>query len=196
MLCVSDSIMKIGDYTVFNDDKNELGRKTFTTVWRGKRGKTEVAAKRVQPSKDTTAWREWTRQYVEGEVKALKAINHKNVVQLYDAVTEDTFLYLIMEYCELGSLHTFVIKENQLSEITTISFMKDVAEGVRCIHEKKPPLIYCDVKPDNLLVVKDSSLPAEYTLKMTDVGLARHLTTFAMCGPECFRAGVINSFLE
>ena len=177
--------MEIGGYVVdFNDEKDKLGQGAFAMVWRGKKGKTEVAVKRVPLGEDTEEDREWTRKYVDGEVEALKAINHKNVVKLLDTVKRGGLVYLFLEYCELGSLEKYVIKEKQLSEITTVSFMKDVAEAVRCMHEKRPPLIHRDIKPANLLVVKDSRMLASYSLKMTDFGTARRLTTFAetLCG--------------
>ena len=175
VLCVSDSIMENEIYPISSNDKIELGQGTFPIIARAKGLNTISVLKRIRLG-DTVEWMQWTRQYVEGEVEELKAINHKNVVKLNDVVINDRFMYLFVEYCELGSLQKFVTNEDQLTEITTISFMKDVTEAVRCIHEKSSLLIHCDVNPNNLLVVKDSSLPANYTLKITDVGLAQYFT--------------------
>ena len=40
------------------------------------------------------------KEYVFGEIKTIKSIEHENVVKCEEVIEDDNYLYLVMEYCE------------------------------------------------------------------------------------------------
>ena len=172
---ISSMVMRVDDYEAYRDDVNELGSGTFAVVCRGKHvgrpSHGDVAVKRVKLAEDTEDGRKFNG-YVEREIEILTAINHKNIVKLYYSKTVNNFKYLFLELCDERDLRKFVLKEKQVSFYSCVGFMRDIAAGLKCLHEHKPSIIHRDVKPSNMLVKKDTVL-GSHIIKLGDLGLAR-----------------------
>ena len=180
----SSMVMKVDDYEVYRDDINELGSGTFAVVYKGKHlgrpSHGEVAVKRVSLAEDTAEGRQYNR-YVQMEIEILKSIDHENIVKLYHSQTISNFKYLFLELCDERDLRKFILKEKQVPFPTCLGFMQDIAAGLRCLHEHKPSIIHRDVKPNNMLVKKDTIL-GRYVIKLGDLGLARRRDATTVCG--------------
>jgi len=76
-------------------------------------------------------------------------LNHPHIVQIYDAVVEDKFSYIVMEYVEGGTLEKFCKADNLLepSEVAEIIF-----KCVRALaFAQTLGLTHRDLKPGNIL---------------------------------------------
>ena len=63
---------------------------------------------------------------LKNEVKNMRAINHPNVVKLYDVKKSSNNFYLICEYCNNGNLENYLLsRQNKLSLLESIKIMKD-----------------------------------------------------------------------
>ena len=51
------------------------------------------------------------------EAKILKDYAHDHIVKYQDAVTERGFLYLVMEFCEMGDLAHFIRDQKTYREV-------------------------------------------------------------------------------
>eukprot|EP00043_Microstomoeca_roanoka_P011027 m.104163 g.104163 ORF g.104163 m.104163 type:complete len:813 (-) comp15067_c4_seq2:148-2586(-) len=94
---------------------------------------------------------------------------HANVVTLIGVVTRGQPVYLVMEYCEHGSLDTYLqttFQRLQLSVPSKIRMGLDIAEGMCFISSKGA--IHRDLACRNILVTLN------FTCKITDFGLARN----------------------
>ncbi|XP_046557594.1 serine/threonine-protein kinase Nek7-like [Haliotis rubra] len=105
---------------------------------------------------------------LEGELRTLTmCADHPNIVKVITARI-DVEINIQMEYCNLGTLNDYVIK-NRPGEGTLNYFMLDMARGIHHLHRQR--IIHRDIKPSNvLLVARAHHIP---TCKIADAGLAR-----------------------
>ena len=101
------------------------------------------------------------------EAQSASALNHPNIVTVYDIGTEGQAPYLVTELLEGESLSQR-LKRGKLSVNRVIDFGKQIAAGLAAAHAKG--ITHRDVKPDNLYLTKDGRV------KILDFGLAKVTT--------------------
>eukprot|EP01083_Nonionella_stella_P080590 221540_1 len=106
------------------------------------------------------------QKHVRTERDLMVNVDHWLLVRLYWSFQDDTYLYLVMEYCPGGDLMKILIKEDILSEPVTRFYMAECAAAISCLHDMD--YVHRDLKPDNMLISKDGHL------KLSDFGLAKH----------------------
>ena len=82
-------------------------------------------------------------------------LHHKNLVRLYGGVWIEGAdkLCIVLEYCKLGSLNTFLAEEAGTWEDLRHGLALDVASCLSYLHhDMKEPLIHRDMKPENVLI--------------------------------------------
>lgn len=99
------------------------------------------------------------------EVAAAGALVHPNIVTLYDAGRDGEHYYLAMELVEGITFSEEIRQAGRITPQRAIEVGASVAEALDFAHERG--VIHRDVKPANLLVLKDS------TVKVADLGIAR-----------------------
>ena len=98
------------------------------------------------------------------ELRAFAQVSSPYLVQVYDAVLQDSFMYA-MEYCPLGSL---AAPARPLGRGEVLRAMAHAARALHALHEAG--LTHGDLKPANVL-----RAPTDGG-KLSDLGLARFLT--------------------
>jgi formylglycine-generating enzyme required for sulfatase activity len=98
------------------------------------------------------------------EAKAIAALNHPNIVQIYDYGRAKDGPFLIMEYVGGGSLLDRC-RESALPLDEAIELACQLCDGLATAHDLG--IIHRDIKPANVLLTKDG-IP-----KLTDFGLAK-----------------------
>eukprot|EP00297_Palpitomonas_bilix_P004528 CAMPEP_0113878428 /NCGR_PEP_ID=MMETSP0780_2-20120614/6674_1 /TAXON_ID=652834 /ORGANISM="Palpitomonas bilix" /LENGTH=697 /DNA_ID=CAMNT_0000864891 /DNA_START=227 /DNA_END=2320 /DNA_ORIENTATION=+ /assembly_acc=CAM_ASM_000599 len=153
---------KLDDYDV----SKQIGKGKFSVVFRAKRksdGET-VALKKIQiyDMMDSKSRKKTLR-----EVQLLKSVAHHNhLIRYLDSFLENNDLYIIFEWAECGDLRTFLRKQKQpLDESTIWSFFSQMADAVRHIHSHR--VMHRDIKPANIFMA------SPHTLKLGDLGLGR-----------------------
>lgn len=43
-------------------------------------------------------------EYLKGEKKVMEAMDHRNLVKMYDFKEDDQYYYMVLEYCDGGDL--------------------------------------------------------------------------------------------
>ncbi|WRX08448.1 Protein kinase domain - like 10 [Theobroma cacao] len=102
------------------------------------------------------------------EVKALRKLNHPNIVKLKEVVRENDELFFIFEYMEHNLYQIMRERQRPLTEGEIRSFMSQMLQGLAHMHRNG--YFHRDLKPENLLVTKD-------VLKIADFGLAREVSS-------------------
>ncbi len=102
----------------------------------------------------------------ESEAKAVAAIEHSNIVKIFEIGEHDGLPYFSLEYLSGGSLATKIGgKPQPVDEAARI--VEVLARAMDVAHQHK--VIHRDLKPGNVLVAADG------TVKITDFGLVKRL---------------------
>jgi eukaryotic-like serine/threonine-protein kinase len=100
----------------------------------------------------------------EQEAQAAGALNHPNILSVYDVATHDGAPYVVSELLEGETLRER-LSSAPISERKAIDYAIQIARGLAAAHEKG--IVHRDVKPDNLFITKDDRV------KILDFGLAK-----------------------
>ncbi len=99
------------------------------------------------------------------EARSAAALQHPNVVAIYDrGQFEDTY-YIAMEYLEGRSLKEVITKEAPLPVERVLKLAQQILSALRYAHQNG--IVHRDVKPQNVIVDDDDNA------KVTDFGIAR-----------------------
>lgn len=155
-------LVQVGSYRI----RQPLGSGGMSSVFRAEHAETghEVALK-VLPrtlAKNATLLQRFLR-----EAKSAEALEHPNIVAIFDRGSEDGRYYLVLEYVPGGDLHDRVRERGALPVAEAVKVIRGVAEGLR--HAQARGLIHRDIKPANILLAADG------TPKVADLGLAVQL---------------------
>jgi eukaryotic-like serine/threonine-protein kinase len=99
------------------------------------------------------------------EAEAAAALDHSNIVRVYDLDNDGRIHYLVMEYTEGTDLDALVSQHGPLDFHAAADYVAQTATGLAHAHECG--LIHRDIKPANLLV------DLKGTVKILDMGLAK-----------------------
>lgn len=159
-----------------------IGSGTFGEVWVAidKATDIEVAIK-VYVSMDEKGLEEFKKEF-----QISFELNHTNLLHAnYLGVnSEDKRPYLVMPFCPEGSVSRF---SGEMSEADLWRFIRDVASGLAYLHSKQPPIIHQDIKPDNILIVKNGDFV------ITDFGISKQLrATMRRSASSLNSAGAIS----
>ena len=96
-------------------------------------------------------------------------INHPNIVKFLGIYFDGKSVIpmLVMEYLPTSLLK--YVERNATTKEQKTSIMLEIAEGLKYLHELKPPLIHRDLTANNILLTDDLHA------KITDLGMSRLL---------------------
>lgn len=103
-------------------------------------------------------------QRFEAEARAASALNHPNVLAVFDIGREGDTPYLVTELLEGETLRQ-KLQAGPLPARKALELVMQVAQGLAAVHEKG--IVHRDLKPDNLFVTRDGQV------KILDFGVAR-----------------------
>lgn len=102
------------------------------------------------------------------ELRFLLSLQHTNIVSCYALEHSLAGRYLVMDYCEGGTLRGVMEGEPQLHPAQGLKLVADVLAGLEHAHSKG--IIHCDIKPENILL---SLQPSGWIARISDFGISR-----------------------
>jgi Tol biopolymer transport system component len=121
----------------------------------------DVAIKVLPPSYSQDAER---LHRFEQEACAASALNHPNILSIYDVGTHDGSSYIVSELLEGETLRQR-LGVGGLVQRRVIDFALQIAHGLAAAHDKG--IVHRDLKPDNIFITKDGRV------KILDFGIAK-----------------------
>lgn len=99
------------------------------------------------------------------EARAMAALSHPGIVEIYDYGHADGVAYLVMAFVEGESLRALVDRDGALAPHRAMGLLAQAADAIHAAHRQG--IVHRDVKPSNLLLRPDGRLA------LTDFGIAR-----------------------
>lgn len=118
----------------------------------------------------------------ENEIRISQQLRHDNIVQLFDLLKDESFYYIIMEFCPNGELFQYIVSRNHLEEVEAQLFIRQILEALKYVHAMG--VCHRDLKPENIL------LDQYGRVKISDFGLSRFVGANGLvdtpCGSPCY----------
>ena len=89
-------------------------------------------------------------QSFRSEFKTIFNCHHANLIPTTDYSICDGMPYLVMPFCDNGSVESLIGRLNDEDDIWKL--MEDVSSGLSYLHNLVPPIIHQDIKPANILI--------------------------------------------
>lgn len=129
-----------------------------------------VAVKTINKSRFRFADRRYQFDAMRNEIAITRALNHPNIISLFEVYENETDLHLVMELCQGGELFDRIKAKKQYSELEAQGVLRQIASALVCLHQNK--IAHCDLKPDNFLFDGSGD---DAKVKIIDFGMARAL---------------------
>src|SRR5438128_6660889 len=100
----------------------------------------------------------------EQEARAVAALNHPNILAIFDTGQDNGSPFLVSELLE-GETLRMVLDRGAMPQRKVIDYGVQIAQGLAAAHEKE--IVHRDLKPENVFVTRDGRV------KILDFGLAK-----------------------
>ncbi|WP_313951737.1 serine/threonine-protein kinase [Accumulibacter sp.] len=158
---------KVGKYELVR----EIGRGATSTVYLGNDPFTqrEVAIKVAFPAilKDPKRGRLNTQLFLN-EAALIGKLSHPHIVQIYDAVVDDNYCYIVMEYVPGGTLESVCTPDKLLPVQRIVEIIFKCTRALDFAF--RAGIIHRDIKPANILLTSADAKQGD--IKISDFGAA------------------------
>ncbi len=125
------------------------------------------------------------------ELEVLKALDHPNIIKLFDCYQDKSYYYMVEEYCSGGDLFDYIQKEKFFTERKAGTIFNQLLSAVNHLHKKR--IVHRDLKPENIVLIEAKN--KDVFIKLIDFGtsitikgknLTQELGTIYYIAPEVF----------
>jgi serine/threonine protein kinase len=120
------------------------------------------------------------RARFEQEARSAAALNHPNILNVYDVGTEGDILFIVTELIA-GETLNILIQRGPVATRKLLEISVQIADGVAAAHASS--IVHRDLKPSNIMISADGRV------KILDFGLARQAKAAASVGSETLSFG-------
>ena len=158
---------------------NVVGKGGMSVVYlaMNERANKQWAIKEVR--KDGMQSFEVVKQNLVAETDLLKKLNHPHLPSIIDVIDcDDTFL-MVMDYIEGNPLSKALETSGAQNQDDVIEWAKQLCDVLGYLHSRKPPIIYRDMKPSNVMLKPDGNV------MLIDFGTAREFKYSSVADTTC-----------
>lgn len=110
---------------------------------------------------------EVVRQSLIMEMDLLKKLQHPNLPSIIDIIDQDDNFLIVMDYIDGVTLNDILKDSGAQTQENVVNWAIQLCDVLDYLHTRKPPIIYRDIKPSNIMLKSDGSLV------LIDFGTAR-----------------------
>lgn len=100
------------------------------------------------------------------EAHIMKSLNHASIPRIVTIEDDGDSTFIIMDYVPGISVREWLRKKGVVEQEAVVKWMKQVCGVLIYLHNRKQPILYRDLKPDNIMIQEDSSI------KVLDFGIS------------------------
>lgn len=144
-----------------------IGRGGMSTVYLAlnERANKHWAVKEIR--KDGRISQDLVRESLIAETEILKNLRHPGLPRVIDVIDHQDAFLLVMDYVRGDTLDVILKNAGPLPEKEALNLAEQLLGVLSYLHTREPPVIYLDLKPDNIMVRPDG------TVVLIDFGTAR-----------------------
>lgn len=169
----SGNLTVVGNYTL----QRTIGEGSYGTV--------RLATHRLTNSR--VAVKQIPKEHVASltrEIHHHRRLHHPNVLQLYEVIQSESYIWMVTELCVGGELYDYVVQRGSLEENEARKLFGQLCLAVAYIHSNG--IVHRDLKLENIL------LDAQNQIKLSDFGFTRefepHQFLRTKCGTTAYAA--------
>lgn len=165
-----------------------IGRGSFSNVFLGshKLSGFDVAIKKI----NTKKLKSMNKNFIN-EINLIKDLDHPHIINTHDIFNTQNHLYIVLEYCKNGTLHSF-LDTRPLKEVHVNKFFSQIISALKYLYDKK--ILHRDLKPQNILLDNNNNI------KLTDFDFAKFFNDDELlktiCGTPLYMAPEIIKYKE
>lgn len=158
---------------------NKIGQGGMSVVYlaMNERANKQWAIKEVR--KDGVQNFEVVKQGLIVETDLLKKLHHSNLPSIIDVIDGDGSFLIVMDYIEGRPLESVIKEYGAQDQEDVIEWAKQLCDVLAYLHSRKPPIIYRDMKPSNVMLKPDGKV------MLIDFGTAREFKETSVADTTC-----------
>lgn len=130
------------------------------------------------------------------EANIMKGLNHSNIPRITTIEEDGDSIFIIMDYIDGISLKSYILKNGRVSQDVAVNWMLQVAQVMSYLHNRKKPIFYRDMKPDNIMIKSNgdiSLIDFGISLVLEEKGqvIDKPLGTKGYAAPEQSKKGMV-----
>jgi len=129
--------------------------------------------------------------FARSEIESMRHIRYPLVPRIMDAFCDDGSIYILSEYVKGESL-AVMCRNKGMPRDASLTLAQRICEALIYLHEMKKPILYLDMKPENIIISEDG-MP-----HLIDFGIAgwlakKHIAvgTVGYSPPEQYKPGAV-----
>lgn len=107
------------------------------------------------------------------EAQTIAALNHENIIKVFDIEQRFKTVFIIMEYLQGESLKDMLVHLKKIAPSLAVNFILQICSGLSYAHRRR--IIHRDINPSNIIIQRNDRL------KILDFGLACPIGTEDFC---------------
>ena len=137
---------------------NKVGQGGMSVVYlaMNERANKQWAIKEVR--KDGVSDFEVVKQNLVAETDILKKLNHRHLPSIIDVIDMDESFLIVMDYIEGITLKQVLEREGVQPQDRVVEWAKQICDVLGYLHSRKPPIVYRDMKPSNVMLKPDGNI--------------------------------------
>ena len=158
---------------------NVVGKGGMSVVYQAVNEKANKIWAIKEVRKDGVQNYEVVKQNLIVETELLKRFNHPNLPSIIDVIDGEGSFLIVMDYIEGNSLSKALETTGAQSQDDVIEWSKQLCDVLGYLHSRRPPIIYRDMKPANVMLKPDGNVC------LIDFGTAREFKSSSVEDTTC-----------